>query len=164
MENGIEHALHFLTSAFGIAVALLFFAFALWLVRRLGWTGPLDLIAVVENWLGIGATQAVPRSIVNVEFRDAVGAAMDLGPLVSVTLHNGRGTSFFLHEGMFGGCDPEWIRAGLQVHIIVQGGLVREQLTVRLDLQRQTLFVQSAYRLAEMVAMINHDEPRKDAA
>ena len=151
----MEEALHFLMSAAGITVALLIVATLLWLARWLGWTGPLDIVAVLERWFGLKLPAPRRMLPVNVEFRDRDGVLMDLGSFVLVTLHNGRGDAFQLREGIFVGCDPSYIWAGVLVHISIQNGLVKEQLSVQLDLGRQQLFVCSNHLLAEVVLLIN---------
>src|SRR4051812_33440082 len=73
----------FVVSAGAIAVAILAIAGFLWLLRRSGWEGALDLAGILERW--IGPTRE-PRATVNVEYRDADGVLMDLGPFIHVML------------------------------------------------------------------------------
>jgi hypothetical protein len=151
----MEHVVHFVTSALEIASALLVIAAIVWALRRAGWRGPTDIAGLVENWFGIATTDTDSRLLLNVEYRDATSVIMDLGPLVTATLQNGRGRTFDLQEGVFVGCHPLVIKAGASVQVAVQGGLVRECLLVQLDLHRQVLFVKSQFTLSEVVSKIN---------
>ncbi len=159
MESGFRETMHFFASACEIAAALLLIAGLLWLVRRAGWRGPLDLVATLETWFGITPRGAHAHPTVNVEYRDTAGELVDLGPLVTATLQNGRGKSYNLREGIFVNCLPDCIKAGAHVQVSIQGGLVRERCTIQVDFDQQTLFVKSGFRRAEIGAKINHNSP-----
>jgi hypothetical protein len=145
----------FTTFALGviaIAAAILLIAGCHWLLRRSGWSGALDLAGILERWIG---PMRKPEATVNVEYRDAAGVLMDLGPYIHAVLRNGRGKSFALSEGVFVDCEPTWIKPGALAHVSVQDGLVREELVVQVDMQREMLFVKSRLRLADLVTRIN---------
>jgi hypothetical protein len=90
----------------------------------------------------------------NVDYLFADGAMVNL-TFIYATLRNSEGGLFNLHEGAFLGCDPSAIKPGAVVWVSVQSGLVQEQLRVRLDPATNTLFVQSGYTRAELLARIN---------
>jgi hypothetical protein len=140
---------HFVTTTLAYALALMAMMILLWFGRRVGWRWPIDFL----EWL-VGAGSHAPERTVNVEYRDASGIAADLGPLVTGTLRNGRGGLFELHEGCFVGCHPDVIRAGGVVVINIQER-VKETLRVQLDLEKQTLFVESRFTQSELVKKIN---------
>jgi hypothetical protein len=126
-----------------------------WSARRLGWTGPVDIASVFDGMFGLGKNADESHAPVNVDLQDASGAAMDLGTFVETTMQNGRGNRYKLYEGKFEGCNPNWIKAGAQVDVSYQHGQIKERLAVQIDYKQQRLFIQSKYRLDEVLAVIN---------
>jgi hypothetical protein len=154
--SGINVAAHYLATAAGIAAAFLVIAALIWIVRRLGWKGPVDIGDAFERIFGFhqGADTS-QESRVNVELQDATGAVMDLGPYIEVEMQNGRGNCKKLREGKFEACNPTLIKAGAQVDISYQQGRVKECLSVQVDYRRQRLFVRSKHQLDEVLTRIN---------
>jgi hypothetical protein len=150
---GFDHIIQFVTGVVGIVLALPVIAGLVWLVRRLGWPGPVELVDAIAHAFQVGASKKGPP--VNVELQDASGEVMDLAHYVEVTMQNGEGNLYRMHAGIFAGCEPEWIRAGANVRLRYQDGLVKETVPVQYDHARKLLFVKSAYRLGEIVAAIN---------
>jgi hypothetical protein len=142
----------FLASTFSVVAGILMISTLTYLLRRTAWGEPLDLVSHLA--LYISRTKS-PMTTVNVEFRDASGALMDLGPFIEVTLRSGHGRSYSLQEGVFIDSHPDWIKVGASVDISIQDGLVREFLTVQIDFEREILFVKSHFKLGEVVAQIN---------
>jgi hypothetical protein len=152
----------FVFAAAAITVGILVIAVFVIILRRLGYEGPLDITGIIDKWIGPLWKEQV-RPLVNVEYRDADDMPMQLGSFVCATLRNSRGKFFDLVEGAFVNCEPAWIKAGALVHISVQQGLVREELYVRVDPDRDFLFVKSQYRRAELFEKINHGSMVRDA-
>lgn len=138
-------------------------AVLVWLLRRFGWQGVVDFAGMLERWLGFhkATEQEAP---VNVEYRDADGKLMDLGPFIHAELRNSRSGAFPLQGGVFIGCDPVWITPGALVRIRVQDNLFREELVVQVDFVREMLFVQSHYPFAALIAKIHRLPPEGEAA
>ncbi|MGY4617612.1 hypothetical protein ACVWZ4_002839 [Bradyrhizobium sp. USDA 4472] len=145
----------FVLAAAAIAVGIMAIALVTILLRASGYTGALDIITIVDRWIG-PLWRSDARPLVNVEYRDADDTPMQLGSFVLATLRNSRGKFFDLVEGAFVHCEPAWIKAGALVHVSVQQGLVREDLYVLVDPERDLLYVRSQYRRAEMFEKINH--------
>jgi hypothetical protein len=120
----------------------------------------LELASIIERWIG---PLRMRQPTVNVEYRDAEGVLMDLGPFIHAVLRNGRGKANSVNEGVFVDCEPDWIKAGALVHISVQDSLVREELVVQVDLQREMLFVKSQLRIVDLVMRINNARHRGEA-
>jgi hypothetical protein len=153
----------FAMSAATVTVGILLMAILIWVIRRTGWGGVLDFVGMLEAWLGLQRSSQL-QATVNVEYRDADGALMDLRLFIHATLRNGRGRAFPLHEGIFVDCEPTWIKPGAWVHISVQDNLIGEDLCIQVDFLRDRLFVQSEYRIADVVAKISHARPGDEAA
>jgi hypothetical protein len=136
------------------ALALVVVIMVLWALRRIRWPLPPDVVGFLGRLTGTGSP--VPTASVNVEYRDASGTIIDLGPFVRGTLRNGRGGRFELHEGAFVDCDPDRIKAGTVSIISLQDGLVKETVFVQLDYDRQTLFARSQFSRSELLEQINH--------
>ena len=58
---------------------------------------------------------------------------------------------------MFVDCDPASFTPGAIVDINVQQGMVREESVVRMDFQRNLLFVQSGGTFDQMIAKIHRN-------
>jgi hypothetical protein len=61
-------------------------------------------------------------------------------------------------------CDPTWFTPGALVDVNVQDNLVREELVVEWDPDRNMLFVQSRHSFARIVAKIHRRPEIDDAA
>lgn len=149
------HALRELaTPVLATAAAMLLIVVVVAVARRLGVVGPLDPIDLLEKTV---LSRGIPgaRLSVNVEYRDATGAIMDVGPFIQGSIRNGRGRTVELDGGRFHGCDRKIIKAGGTVEVSLQDGRVRERLVVQLDYHRECLFVQSRFELAKAIEMIN---------
>ncbi len=121
---------------------------------RSWWRGPIELTALIESLTG----NPHYRPPVNLEYRDRTGVPMDLTNFVVGYVRNGRGAAYTLSEGYFAGCDPETIKPGAHCVVTLDGGVV-EELIVRVDRERQRLFVQSDYTSDEILARISRRPP-----
>jgi hypothetical protein len=99
-------------------------------------------------------TVAVPTPV-NVEILDASKKLLDPGPYIIIRMHNTMGNAYEAVGGVFLGCNPAWIRPGTLVHLNIQDGKVHEDLVVIYDQDRKTLYVQSAFTTAEILAKIH---------
>jgi hypothetical protein len=149
----LDQILHFLQTVLATALALALIAFALKGLRRI-YRGPIEPSEILENPDGNRDAHHGSDGV-NVPYRDATGAPMDLGPLVPAQIHNSSGGLFALHEGCFIGCDPKWIHLGAYCTVSVAGGLVREFVRVQLDHQHGTLYVESRHTFQEMLHLIS---------
>ena len=157
MENAWHHLQDIFSSSIGIALACIVIAAGLWFARSvLGWKGPLELVGLVEEWLGLKPHASEPRQTVNVEYRSADDGRMDFGGYVVATMQNGRGRALALRDGVFNGGDPVTFKVGARVRVTVQDGLARERLVIEVDLDAQTLYVKSQYTRAAMIAKLTH--------
>lgn len=146
---------HFMKAVMATACALLAFMVLVTILRAAGWQGPADPFGVVERLVDL-SDRDTRASSVNVEYRDSSGAVMNLGPHVKAELRNGRGNARQLLEGVFVDCDPALIRAGGVINVSIQDGLMRESLTVQLDMRADALFVQSTLSKTQVLDKINH--------
>lgn len=153
----------FVLAAAAVMVGILAIAVLVVILRSLGYGGALEITDILDRWIG-PLHGGNPRPLVNVEYRDAENVPMHLGSFIRSTLRNSRGKFFLLVEGAFVDCEPAWIKAGALVHVSVQDGLVREELYVRIDRERDLLFVKSKYSLSEMFEKINRASQRGEAA
>ena len=62
-----------------------------------------------------------------------------------------------MYDGFFHHCHPEWTRPGVEGCVSLQGGLVKEPVVVKLDWDRQILFVQSRHNMKELLELINQN-------
>lgn len=159
MESAIHEVLHFITSAAGIALAFGMIGAVLALKRYFDIPGPSEIGEMLRRLFGWPerSDDYHDPNIVNVEFRDTEGVLLNLGPLISVTMRNGRGFTYRIKEGVFGSCNGRWIKAGAHVRVNVQEGLVFERLKIQLDDVSQTLFIKSAFSMRALIEQINQD-------
>jgi hypothetical protein len=149
----LEQLAHFLSSALGTSAALLTMLVFILVLKSGGWKAPLDPFSFVDAIMQI-FRRPVNDGSLNVEFRGPDCRLLLLGPRLEVTLRNGHGGEFKLREGVFRGCNPEWIKAGTWVHVTIQG-LIHLDLSVQLDESKDILFVQSPRSRQEIVGEIN---------
>jgi hypothetical protein len=149
---------HFATNLLAIVMALLLIALISWAIRKIGWHGPIDMIELLQKWfpfLNSPSSAPISDTLMNVEYRDASGATLDLGPFVKASLQCGCGRSVELHQGYFRNCRPDRLKAGTSCVVCIQSGFLKEKLIVRLDFGRQALFVQSQFTRSEVIGLIN---------
>ena len=140
---------HFFVMFLATLCALL----VIYVVKR-KYSGPADPIGFLD-WMLDGMRPTKEPAAVNVEYRDASGALMDLGDYVTVRLRNGSGPAYTLKEGCFVGCNPHTIKLGASCVISVQDGLWKEIAPVHLDFQRKVLFIASPLTLEEILRRLN---------
>lgn len=154
MSEFFQQLSHFAALVLATSIALLLIAIVLIAVRKF-WPGPIEPVGLMDLLIAPKDTSS-SRASVNVDYRDSVGVLMNLGPLVTGHLRNGRGASFNLIEGCFVACNPKFIKASAPGTVSLADGFVTECLWVQVDPERQTLFVRSQYTRAEMFGRINN--------
>lgn len=109
---------------------------------------PLDPVGVIEG--------AIPRGseFVNVEYREATGGLMNLGPYVHAALRNGQGPPSDLQDGFFKVPSKRGL-AGMPCMVTIDGG-VQERVQLQVDGARGgILYVQSQYTAAQIFERVN---------
>jgi hypothetical protein len=94
------------------------------------------------------------RERVNIEYRGADGKVLDFGLFVKAIIRNGHGRPAELCQGAFCGCDPNVFGVGAMCVVSVQDGIIKENLTVQLDLGKKSLFVQSRFNQEQLLAAL----------
>ncbi|TXG96742.1 MAG: hypothetical protein E6R08_08660 [Nevskiaceae bacterium] len=154
---------HFLFSSVTVSLGIALLVIVVWLYRAVIGEGVMGLSSIAERILGIGRAEH-PSKTVNVEYRDAGGRRMDFGPYITVTARGKRGGAAVLRNGVFVDGDPGGFTPGAIVDINVQDGLVREEAVVRMDFDRNMLFVQSAATFEQTIARIHRAPDAGQAA
>jgi len=152
---------HFATMVLAYALALMIIVLLLWLLRKLEWRLPKELVGFLERLIDTGAHGA--RTSVNVEYRDVSGEIIDLGQYVPVTLRSSRGNASSLHEGCFVHCDQHRIKPRTAAVVSILDGQIKETVWVQVDLEKDILFVVSKFKKEELIGKINRrlNEPPK---
>jgi hypothetical protein len=139
----------FTSATLATAIALALAAVVLLAIRNY-WTGPVDPLSLLEGLLALGRKKK-PR----IEYRDAVGAFMDLGPLVGGALQTIDNSSLALVDGHFVGAAGAKVAVGARCTINVAGNCIVESVRVRVDPARGALYVTSKYTKGEALEQIN---------
>lgn len=148
---------HFVSMFAVTALALGLIALLVCIFKKLGWRWPFDPIGLLERLLD-GRDKGREIQKVNVEYRGTDGAMLDFGPYVKAIIRNGHGRAADLHQGAFCGCDPDIFCVGAMCVVSVQDGIIKENLTVQLDLGKKALFVQSRFNQAQLLAALTGEE------
>jgi hypothetical protein len=152
MDRGWHEILRFLESATGLALAFLVVALVLLIAPMMKILfEPAGIVADVLRRIIEAITG---KATVNVHFRDKHGELMVLGKFIVAVLINGHGRPIILRQGIFDGGDPEYIKLGARVTVLVQDGKVEEKLVIQLDDRQQHLFVQSKYGRKDLLKKI----------
>jgi hypothetical protein len=159
--EGIKHFAAIALTNIGVILTIVL---VLWLNKKVGWGLPLEIEGLL-NWIAhfVAPEQRRGNRPVNVEFRDARGVTIDLGPYFMATLKAYEGNSFALEDGYFRHCHLNMVAPGSEVEIRLAGNL-KESLVVQLDSRKQSLFVESKFEQEELVRLINHQYNRRRPA
>lgn len=149
----VNQLAHFATSSLGLALALLMIGVIIWVLRRLGYGGPVEPTGFVERMFGHDEPGNC-EELVNPSFIDGKGQSIDFGSFIEVTMHNGHGRKYRLEGGSFCGCNPKNIKAGARVEVGYQHGAFSEKLKVRYNRTEQHLYIQSKLTMAEILNRI----------
>jgi hypothetical protein len=150
----VDGIANFFLSSITVTIGIIILVVVVWVYRVTIGEGALDVFGIAEQTLGL-VWQRSARTSVNVEYRAVGGKQMNLGPYIQADARASRGWAYALRSGFFVDCDREDFTPGALVSIDVQGGLVREELVIQVDFDRNMLFVQSNFTFAQLVAKIH---------
>jgi hypothetical protein len=143
-------------------IALLIIAGVVAIARFLDISWPLEFGSLIDEIIAWRRQRHAQRFAVNVALKDPKGRSMRFGPLVKVTMHNGKGSVYTLKAGFFHGCDGRVIQVGARVQLDVQDGLFQEEIRVQPDKNGDKLVLKSRHTVSQIMARITRDKP--DAA
>lgn len=144
---------HFAAIAISNILAIMCIFTVLAILKHAGWRLPCEPRDILKLFATLGGHMS--RSRVNVEFRDAAKAILELGDCVHATIRSCHGHSFRYEDGYFRACTRESMAAGSEVVVNI-GDRVRETLVVQVSNDKHTLFVQSQFTDREIFDQINH--------